>query len=130
VVDEHRDSEGGQGQDRLRSALALGDVNPDPGSEERISQELERLQGFSDLADAEQNRDERKKYAERAFWLAVGWLVAVFVVVVASGFGSDVFEVPAEVLTTLAVSTTGTVFGIVYIIMRHLFPDRFRGPKS
>lgn len=127
---ERRYPDGGRGQEQLRSALPLGDVQPDPGSEQRISQELERLQGYSDLADAVQNRDERKKYAERAFWLAVGWLVAVFAVVVASGFGSDVFQVPAEVLTTLAVSTTGTVFGVVYIIMRHLFPDRFQGPKS
>ena len=112
----------------LRSIRASLNVTPEPLSKEKIDIEQER--GKSDLADAEQNRLERKKYANRAFWLSAGWLAAVLGVVVASGFGSDVFDVSDTVLTTLAVSTTGTVFGIVYIIMRHLFPDRFQAPKS
>ena len=121
-------SERGVEQEQSRSALRLSDVKPPSGTSERINQELTRLQGFSDLADAEQNREERKKYAKYAFWLSVCWLVAVFGLVVASGFGHGTFHVQEAVLTTLAVSTTGTVFGIVYIIMRHLFPDRFQGP--
>ncbi len=77
----------------------------------------------SELDDAKQNRDMRKLYAERFYRLSKYWIAVVILVVAADGFGQHVFDVSDTVLTTLAASTTGTVFGVVYIIMRYLFPE-------
>lgn len=43
------------------------------------------LQGLSQHKDNEQDRGERRQYAKRLFWLEVGWLAAMLIMVGAEG---------------------------------------------
>ena len=48
---------------------------------------LDTQKEASELQDATQDRKERKRYAQLAYWLAGGWLAAIVVVVGLQGFG-------------------------------------------
>lgn len=75
-----------------------------------------------------QNIDERKKYANRIFWLVCGWLSFVGAIVLGAGIqghllGCTVFHLPESVLIALITTTTINVIGIFLFVMRYLFSD-------
>ena len=74
----------------------------------------------------EQNRNERKKYAARIFSLIISWLTIVLSIVTIQGFyGVFGFHLDYKVIITLITTTTGSVIGILIIVVRYLFahPD-------
>lgn len=74
-----------------------------------------------------QDIDERKRYANRSYWLVCGWLFSVFVLVYFHGtklawMGCFVaFELPESVLIALVTTTTGSVVGTFLIVAKYLF---------
>jgi hypothetical protein len=74
------------------------------------------------IRGAEQDIDERKKYAHRAFCLVVAWLVVIGIILLLQGFHADGFELSGGVLEILIGSTTGSIVGIFLIVTRYLFP--------
>lgn len=76
----------------------------------------------------------RKKYAGRVWTLSIVHLVAVALLVIADGsscpewewaqracFG---FDVATPVMVALLGTTTATIIGLMYIVLRHHFPER------
>ena len=90
--------------------------------EARIDRDNERWQ--EDKEDLRQDREERKRYADRIYRLVWRWLGLVLLIVVGHGFGGEVFNLPEIVLATLVGTTTGSVLGLFWVVSRYLFPDR------
>ncbi len=83
---------------------------------------LKRLQILND--GLEQDRQERRKYAERIFLLIVGWVFAILFIIVFKGFGDYYnFELSDKVLITLIGGTTINVLGIFIIVANYLFKN-------
>ena len=88
--------------------------------ESDLEQERER----AELDDIIQDRDQRKKYSNRLFWLIAGWLISVLLIVMLHGFSWSSFELSTAIITTLIGSTTVSVLGLFAIVANYLFPKR------
>lgn len=94
----------------------------DSYEEEKKSLENERLK--AEIEDLVQDRDQRKTYANRLFWLVAVWLVVIGLIVLLHGFSHVPFTLSGTVLTTLIGSTTVSVLGLFAIVVNYLFPKR------
>ena len=90
--------------------------------EERDQIEGDRLRAQID--DLIQDRQQRKTYATRLFWLVVGWFGVVGLIVGLHGFRFWSFELPVAALATLVGSTTVSLVGLFAVVARYLFPQR------
>ncbi|MFM2399380.1 MAG: hypothetical protein RL341_1537 [Pseudomonadota bacterium] len=81
-----------------------------------------------------QNIDERKTYAGRIFWLIVGWLIGLAVLLLAQGFGRATgnFEMSDSVAIAIVSGTTVNVLGIFVFVAKYLFPAQLpvKKPKN
>jgi hypothetical protein len=104
----------------------LSQVPDDKTENERLALELEsqRIQNVG----LKQDIEERKRYANRNFWLIVCWLAVINVLLFIQGFRATLlghtFELPASVLLTTVGSTAASVLGIFLIVTNYLFPKR------
>ncbi len=94
------------------------------GLAEEEEQSLADARQRSDIADRDQDREQRKAYARRLYWLVVVWLVVVGAILIVQGFAYLDFKLPVEGLTTLIGSTTISVIGLFAIVANYLFPRR------
>jgi hypothetical protein len=70
----------------------------------------------------EQNMDERKKYAKSIYFLIVGWLATLFLIIGFQGFGSYLsFNLSENIVLTLITGTTVNILGIFVIVVNYLF---------
>lgn len=76
------------------------------------------------LAGLEQDTSERKRYAERFFWLSCGWIVIITLILVLEGFGICKFKLSDAVVLATIGSTTINILGILYIVANYLFPRK------
>jgi predicted anti-sigma-YlaC factor YlaD len=80
------------------------------------------------LSGERQDIQERKKYANRNFWLIVSWLIVINGVLLLQGFKVTVlghsFDLPTSVLLAVVGSTTASVLGIFLIVTNYLFPKK------
>lgn len=90
--------------------------------EERKFLENDRFR--AEIEDLVQNREQRKAYASRLFWLIVVWLGTIGTIVLLHGFSHVPFTLSGTVLTTLIGSTTVSVLGLFAIVANYLFPKR------
>ena len=90
--------------------------------EEAKSLENERLR--AEVDDLIQDREQRKMYGNRLFWLVVVWLIVIGLVILLHGFTCVPFKLSVAVLTTLIGSTTASVLGLFAIVANYLFPKR------
>ena len=104
---------------------------PDPQtSEENKDLAKQRREDLVNL-QLEQDLTERKKYAGRIFWLVVGWIVAIFAVVVLQGFSAKTeFSISDSVLMTLIGGTTINILGIFIVVANYLFPKTNASPRA
>lgn len=95
--------------------------------EKQEEQSYENKKHTEDIADRQQNRIERKKYAKSVYRLIIGWLIGIFVLILLAGtgttFGSAFFHLSDTVLLAMIGGTTVNVLGLFVIVMRHLFPN-------
>jgi len=82
---------------------------------ERISNELLKEQ----LAGKKQDREERKKFGTHVFRLIVGYLIAVFLLLVLAGFGT--LSISEGVQLTLLGTFSANVLGLFWMVMNYLF---------
>ena len=88
---------------------------------ERLELENERLRDENEqLKDV---HELRKEYIPKLFWLTVGWLAFVVVIVWHVAEDRD-FYLSDNILIALITSTTVNVIGIFVIAARWLFPHR------
>lgn len=73
-----------------------------------------------------QDRRERKRYADRIFYLIMVWLIAIFVFLILQGFAQDAGYAPLSdaVLITLLGTTTATVLGLFALVTKYLFSEK------
>jgi hypothetical protein len=127
---------------RRKGAVALGPSTPkldvtgitdapagpnEPDSEtKKEGEDLARQERLTLLLGIRQDIEERKTYANRVFWLVVGWLVGGFALLVAQGALSPWhwFNLDNTVLMAAIGGTTVNVIGIFIVVARYLFPRR------
>lgn len=80
--------------------------------------ENEALEGKNKSDD--QDREQRKDFAERIFTFVSLYMVAVFAILILSG-GFTNFHLSDRVLVTLLRTTTANVIGILLIVVTYLF---------
>ena len=104
---------------------------PDPQtSEENKDLAKQRREDLVNL-QLEQDLTERKKYAGRIFWLIVGWIVAIFAIIVLQGFSAKTgFSISDTVLMTLIGGTTINILGIFIVVANYLFPKTNAAPRA
>jgi hypothetical protein len=104
---------------------------PSRDSISKNADELTELEESS-LASAEyaarieaikQDTTERKRYANRTFWLVCFWLGGIALTIVAQGFKAWGFYLDADIVMALIGGTTTGVVGIFLIVARYLFPS-------
>ena len=94
---------------------------PDPLTEdEEINYEAQRQKLFN--KGLKQNIKERKKYAKSIYFLIIGWLIGVFILLVFNGFGELIhFKLSEKIMITLISGTTINILGIFIIVVNYLF---------
>lgn len=87
--------------------------------EKKIANSLKR----QELEFQRAEHDQRINYAKKVFRLIIGWLIFIFVVVLASGlvFFDDYFKLSDKVIITLLTTTTISVVGLLGIVLKYLF---------
>ena len=78
----------------------------------------------AELEDRAQDRNQRKTYGSRLFWLIIIWLIVSGLIVLLQGFSFVPFKLSVTVLTTLIGSTTASVLGLFAIVANYLFSKR------
>ena len=99
-------------------------VKPDELSKKEEKQyELDAMEEKQRIQNHALSQDiqERKKYASHIFWLIVGWLVLLFVVLGFQGFKFCQFDLSENVLLVLIAGTTVNILGIFVIVVNYLF---------
>ena len=78
----------------------------------------------------EQDTSERRKYAGRVYYCSVSWMAGLALIVVMDAVKWDglctrfSFDVSEKVMLALMGTTTVSVLGSWYIVMRYLFPKQ------
>ena len=91
------------------------------GDEAREWDDRRALEGLEQL---KQDREERKRYARRIFWLVVSWLTVIVLLLFLQGFlgPCGAFALSDSVLIAVATTTTASVTAILVVVVRYLFP--------
>lgn len=114
-------------EDKLELVDAEEPKTLDPETRAAYNEETKDLQDDQlreAIKDLQQDRVQRKQYADRLFRLVVVWLIVVGVMVFLHGFSDFPFKLPVAVLNTLIGSTTASILGLFAIVANYLFPKR------
>lgn len=74
----------------------------------------------------------KEEWSPKIFWMAVGWLVFVAVVLVLHAYQCRGFTLPTPVLSILAGTSTTNFVGLVIVLAKHFYPEgglKLRDPK-
>lgn len=74
------------------------------------------------IDDAKKNSDKRYKYSDNIFELVKCWLVFIGLIVLFDGMNILPFKLNDTVLISLITTTTGTIFGLFYLVIKYFFP--------
>ncbi len=88
---------------------------------ERRSEETKKLRLKN--RELNQNISERKRYADRIYWLVSACLIALYTLVLVQGWSiyTD-FRIPENVFIALITSATANVVGLFIVVVKYLFP--------
>lgn len=84
---------------------------------EKLGLENQKLR--EQIIDIQQDRDERKTYGSKVFYLIVCYLVAIFLLLVLDG--CKVLSISDGVLGGLIATLAPNVLGLFYFVMKYLF---------
>ena len=85
-------------------------------AEDQHNYEVERLRSL------EQDREQRKKYAGRIFWLVCAWLLAL--VAILSCVGTSLYALSDAVLVGLITGASVNIIALMVIVANYLFPKK------
>nr|DAF09426.1 MAG TPA: hypothetical protein [Caudoviricetes sp.] len=105
-----------------RIELNLQEIGTERDATEETKNERERIGNDmlkEKLAGKKQDREERKKFGRHVFWLIVGYLTAIFVLLVLVGFGC--MYMSDSVQLTLLGTFSANVLGLFWMVMNYLF---------
>ena len=109
---------------QLQVVLQSMKTTPAPdllSSSELQNNELRKL--GEELKDLKQDRDERKSYASKLYWLVLSWLMIILLITIFQGLQLSpiVFKLSDVVLITLITTTTANVAAFFLVVVRYLF---------
>lgn len=108
--------------------VSLDDVSPLPGAVEADDSardeylDLERAKQAAQVEELQAQIEYRKRYAGRIFIFVSLWILAIFAVMLADGWGLWGLEIADPVMVTLVGGTTASVLGIFAIVANYFFP--------
>ena len=91
---------------------------------ERDRQRLELSHLQEQVESAKQDREERKGYAKKLYWLIAVWLASVLLLLIAHGLTSIAFFLSDSVILAIVGGTTLNVLGLFAIVTKYLFPAK------
>ena len=104
-----------------RQPDALTDQEDKLIDRERRSEETKKLRLKN--RELNQNISERKRYADRVYWLVGTCLIALFALVLVQGWSVYTgFQIPDNVFIALITSATANVVGLFIVVVKYLFP--------
>ena len=104
--------------EKIRDRKDVGMVSPEEKRSIEAAIETETAKTLR------QAREERKKYAARIFWMICIWLSWLMLLFVFQGFLGlrGWFSLSDVALVAIATTTTASVIGIFFLVVKHLFP--------
>ena len=69
-------------------------------------------------------RGQKKEYGRKIFWLVALWFAGVYLLILLSAWENMPFNVPYGVLLAALTSTAANMAGLLFVIVKHLFPDK------
>ena len=91
-------------------------------NEELLGKSLNNKFQKAKLRQENQNREERKSYANKLYCLTAAWIAFIGFLTVWNGYRNSLFYMSDKVLIALIGSTTTSVIGIFLIVANYLFP--------
>ena len=89
------------------------------GDYERREKELTLKLKDEQLQGQKQDREQRRQFAEKIFWVVVAYLAAVIIIVILNGFKVLCTSDPVHI--TLLGTTTANVITLLVIVAKYLF---------
>ena len=77
-----------------------------------------------DIKDMRQDRTERKRYANKIYWMLLSFLSVVIVIVICCAADRIFFSLSDSVLIALLTTTSANMIGIFMVVARYLFNPR------
>lgn len=102
----------------LDEQLPLKDATPQ-GKVKLTQKSLELELKNEELTEKRQNREERKKYAKWIFFLLIGYVFVVLLLLFFCGF--KLITLSDTVLVSLLTTTTVNIIGIFLVVTKYLF---------
>lgn len=99
----------------------LGD-DLDIESARKESDALKNKAREEDIVNQKQNRELRKKYAGKLFWMICVWLTLIIGILVFQGV--RIIHLSNSVLITLITTTTANVAAFFLVVTKYLFPNK------
>lgn len=87
-------------------------------ADDKHRKNVEELEGLK------QDRQQRKEFAVKIYWLIVCWLGGVAILLFLVGWGGCGFRLSDAVLVALISGTSANVIGLLAIVILYLFPRR------
>lgn len=89
---------------------------------ERQDKQLDLRLKETQVKSQEQDREQRGKFAKMIFWVVVGYLAVVLLIVILGG--AKVLFTTDTVLITLLGTTTANVISLLVIVAKYLFHSK------
>ena len=89
---------------------------------ERKDKQLDLQLKEIQVKSQEQDREQRGKFAKKIFWVVVGYLAVVLLIVILGG--AKVLFTTDTVLITLLGTTTANVISLLVIVAKYLFHSK------
>ena len=86
--------------------------------------ELDNLLLAEQLENLIQDREGRKKFADRLFKFLIGFLTCVLLIVLFDGFSFVCFDITDAALVAILTTTTANIIGVFTFVVRYLFPTK------
>ena len=96
---------------------------PDAETEEEIDR-FEYEHNKLILQEHQQTINLRTDFAKKIFWLVIGWVVAIFAILILQGFAMAHFNLANSIILALIGSTTLNIVGLLYVVTHYLFPQK------
>ena len=117
----------GQLYDIVNGQETVSQNDKDNLPEKQLKEKLNDIQiklNQQDVFDREQDREQRRIFADKIFSLLCVYLLVVGLIVIGCGNQNGAFHLSDSVLVVLITTTTANVIGIFILVVKYLFNPR------
>jgi hypothetical protein len=110
-------------KENFRKLIESSSTNPlNSGLSKNEFEQYDQEERRTRLLGLNQDIQERKKFAQRIFWMVVMWLFVILGIIIAEGL--HLLDIPQAVTIALIGSTTINVTAFFVIVTKYLFPGK------